>query len=580
MATLKLHCSWEAPPSGVLTNNPLIGPPVTLDRSTIAMIDDHEGILRQVDVDEPRFKGGRRVENLMLGSGNLKSADAAWTQTNLSGSGTFTENADGSITIANNASGDRLYMSQLVALVTGRTYTLSANILAISGYPFNGNNFRETGGSLAVNFTSSDLGRAQFGTFTATSSGLKTFRFGIGCGSAETLSTSGSITFSDLQIEDVSGQGDQTPSEYQATTTAVTSSWYSVDQSGSDLSNVQRYIEESRENVSIRSEDASNVAWVASNVTKGTTSAETPNGGNSTTVRLTASAGNGTLLQSITDASADRSYAVYLKRITGTGNIDITMDGGSTWTTQSTTASWVRFEIQQTSVTNPQIGVRIVTSGDAIDFWGSDIEEGPNSTTYKPTVASSFARAADDTSITDLSYMDQTKGTYYIKYTSNHGAASFRAMDITDGTNSERYAFYGVLAGSLVDPAILISDGGATQVSLTATAANVPLGTATAQVVAYEANDFAHAVDGGTVATDGAGTLPTVDRIFIGRLSSASTNYINGGVAEIRYYDEALQDSVQDISNGIFPAESNPRLIGVPSRDVTRNVTRSVTDSF
>lgn len=118
--------------------------------------------------------------------------------------------------------------------------------------------------------------------------------------------------------------------------------------------------------------DLTNAAWVSGG--GGVTTAKNQTGAdgaaNAATL-LTASGANGTLIQSITLASGQVVLSMDIKRVTGSGNIDITVDNGATWTTISgLTTSYQQKFMTQAAVTNPQIGFRIVTSGDqiAVDF--------------------------------------------------------------------------------------------------------------------------------------------------------------------------------------------------------------------
>ena len=145
-------------------------------------------------------------------------------------------------------------------------------------------------------------------------------------------------------------------------------------------------LEGARTNLAKYSDDLSNAVWVATNITKGSTSTTGIYGSAITTVEATASAANGTLLQTVTASSKAYTYSTYLKRKTGTGNIDITVNGGTGWTTCTVTASWSPCSVTAT-VTNPQIGIRIVTSGDAVYMQGSQVEAGSfrSSTIYTTT---------------------------------------------------------------------------------------------------------------------------------------------------------------------------------------------------
>lgn len=105
--------------------------------------------------------------------------------------------------------------------------------------------------------------------------------------------------------------------------------------------------------VATKSEDFSNAAWTKSNVTVASTN------------ELTATNTNGTCLQALTRAAADYRLRVKLRRKTGSGNIQLTIDG-STYTTVALTTDDKTFSITQAAVTNPNFGIRIATNTDAI----------------------------------------------------------------------------------------------------------------------------------------------------------------------------------------------------------------------
>lgn len=115
--------------------------------------------------------------------------------------------------------------------------------------------------------------------------------------------------------------------------------------------------------------DLTNAAWVKTTMTTALTSTGL-DGQASSATRLTATAGNATCLQTFTMASATRTFSAYVKRITGTGTVNITRDNGTNWTDITallSTSAYTRVNILGTSVTNPTCGFRIVTNGDAID---------------------------------------------------------------------------------------------------------------------------------------------------------------------------------------------------------------------
>ena len=122
-------------------------------------------------------------------------------------------------------------------------------------------------------------------------------------------------------------------------------------------------------NLGLHSRDLTQTAWVKSGITP-TRDQIGADGTANTANRLTATASDGTALQTITSASATRVSGFLIKRITGTGVIQITQDGGATWNTVTITNQWLRYSIAAATVTNPQIGFRIRSSGDeiAVDF--------------------------------------------------------------------------------------------------------------------------------------------------------------------------------------------------------------------
>ena len=146
-------------------------------------------------------------------------------------------------------------------------------------------------------------------------------------------------------------------------------------------------------NLSIHTEDFSNPAWVKSNTTVATNLVVAPDG--ATTVDgLTATSNNATIIQDLGVLSlAVRTFSVYLQRVTGTGLIQMTLDGGTTWTTKTITTTLARYEITQ-SVANPDCGIRIVNAGDMIHAWGSQVETTSEASSYYPSIANPGVRVA------------------------------------------------------------------------------------------------------------------------------------------------------------------------------------------
>lgn len=140
------------------------------------------------------------------------------------------------------------------------------------------------------------------------------------------------------------------------------------------------------ENLALRSQSFDNASWTKTTTSTSADSIAGPTG-TTTADTLTASAGNGTTIQDLgVLASAAFCFSVWLKRKTGSGSIQLTLDGGSTWTTKTLTTKWQRFYITQT-LANPDCGIRIVTNADAVYAWGAQAEHGTTPTGYVPTTS-------------------------------------------------------------------------------------------------------------------------------------------------------------------------------------------------
>lgn len=138
-----------------------------------------------------------------------------------------------------------------------------------------------------------------------------------------------------------------------------------------------------RTNVVLWNRDLTNAAWTASNVTalKNQTG---KNGSANAASSITATADGGTIRQAITLASSARMQSAFVKRLVGVGTLEMTTDGGTTWTTVTVTASYTRVSVPTQTLANPSVGFRIGTSGDSFAI---DYVQNENSNTVTPPIA-------------------------------------------------------------------------------------------------------------------------------------------------------------------------------------------------
>ena len=145
--------------------------------------------------------------------------------------------------------------------------------------------------------------------------------------------------------------------------------------------------------VNLYSRNLTNAAWVATSMTTALNQVGADGVSNAAS-SITATGANATILQSVTLASAAVYQSCYLKRLSGSGVVNMTMDGGTTWTAVVPTTTWTRFYIPTQTLANPSVGLQLVTSGDsvAVDFFntntGANGNPGGSQTTTSATVTS------------------------------------------------------------------------------------------------------------------------------------------------------------------------------------------------
>ena len=153
-------------------------------------------------------------------------------------------------------------------------------------------------------------------------------------------------------------------------------------------------------NECLRNRDLTNAVWVKTNTTAALNQTGIDGTANSAS-RLTATAANGTCLQAIVSAAnTDRVFTAFVKWISGTGgNIDITLDNGSTWTTTNFTVAqqntWYRLFKTQ-SLANPTVGFRIPTNGDIFTVDYCQEETGTAASSPIATAGAAVTRNADN----------------------------------------------------------------------------------------------------------------------------------------------------------------------------------------
>jgi len=177
-------------------------------------------------------------------------------------------------------------------------------------------------------------------------------------------------------------------------------------------------------------------------------------------------------------------------------------------------------------------------------IWGAQLETGAGVSSYIETpTGADVTRNADALVMTGTNFSNwynQSEGTF-LTQAYVYGGRSQRFLAATDNTSAEQIT--GVVATSAGQgPYFQVIDGSVTQTAIGVLAYDFvnTIDTPTSTVAfAFKQNNFAISINGDSVITDGSGTLPTPDRMFVG---SDGSNYLNGILSSIYFWNTRLTD--------------------------------------
>lgn len=173
-------------------------------------------------------------------------------------------------------------------------------------------------------------------------------------------------------------------------------------------------------------------------------------------------------------------------------------------------------------------------TGDGVSniyVWGAQLEAGAFATSYIPTTTTALTRNADVASITGTNFSDwwqASKGGVLVRARPGTVSGVCPWLQFDDGTANEIIA----LRGNTTNPELYIVDGGTPQAQIDA--GTIAANTDYNLTGWWATNDCKARLDSGAVVTDTTATIPTVTQA---RLGSDGTNYLNGHLASISYYD-------------------------------------------
>jgi hypothetical protein len=205
-----------------------------------------------------------------------------------------------------------------------------------------------------------------------------------------------------------------------------------------------------------------------------------------------------------------------------------------TYTTDTATSLTIR--------SFPYVGAGVLTGdgSSGLYVWGAQLEAASFPTSYIPTTTATVTRSADVASITGASFSswyNQTEGTVFAEFMPRTFSQACGLLSLDDGTTSERLQTRLNTSGN---GTFVVADGGSVQANF-GTTASAALNTKAKFATSFAANSFKASLNGGVVASDTAGTLPTVTQAVIGNAVGAFV--FNGPLSRITFWPKELSES-------------------------------------
>ena len=579
----------------------------TFTRATTAMVEDFEGLLKPVLSGEARFNGARRVRNLVT---TPDLSNAAWTKEN-GGTGTAATltygqtDPNGGVTAtrvqANRGAGNTASDYSGVyfrAIASGATTTATGRI-AVKSNTGSSQTFTlklDASGTSKVQLTATTSW--QVFSVSYEQSGNQDFEIlSWGTHAASTNSLDLLVAFP--QVENVTGQSNQNPSEYVSV--GVLSApyhgagvdgvrYFSTENGNVVASNVVTeatgaaiststllgYLAEGqRTNLCLQSQTLDNATWSKTRSSVSANATAAPDGTTTADKLVEDSTATSTHFsqQSITVSNTTAyTYSVWVKAAertwcavgvnkgggTGaddalqyvnmsTGALGATIGSGVTLTTEAYQNGWYRVKCSFTSNGTNALVYFVLASGDSGQTysgdgssgayaWGAQLETAAFASSYIPTAAASVTRNADVLTYVAAGNVIGTVGAAYAEVADGRASGEVSLDSNVVWAGTDAGLMYrGANSSSL-----RIYDGTSER-----TLANFAVSTSVRKIAtAWGGSGCSGVVAGGTVATaafDGVATLGTNLAIGV-REGTAGTEWF-GTIRNARIYNRKLSDA-------------------------------------
>jgi len=405
--------------------------------STVSNYFDSSGVLQQAAANTLVYDY-MNVTNVFPNLGPYSQAFSQWTQSGLTATDNATTAPDGTSTASSLVENTATNTQRSVGIIGGQinlvfpigaTSTLSFYVKNLSGSryvcAFGATNgcvwFDLAGGTVAktsgTTYVSSSITSVGSGWYRCVATFTKSADDGVRIGLASTTAGTTAATYTGDGTSGVYLWGAQLELGSSATTYQPTYLWTSEFVQTPTTTQGGLRIENSATNNILWCRDATNAAWTKTNVTATKDQTGIDNTANSAT-RLTATSAGGTCAQGVTLGSAIRGIGVYLKRITGTGTVSVSVNGTNYVNVDLSSGAWVR-SVQIGTVTNPQISIKLAVLGDEVAMDYAQIENGMCVSSPILTTTATVTRAQTTLEYSGqngIGIVDPAKGTVLAKF--------------------------------------------------------------------------------------------------------------------------------------------------------------------
>jgi hypothetical protein len=298
-------------------------------------------------------------------------------------------------------------------------------------------------------------------------------------------------------------------------------------------------VEPAATNLALHSRDLSNVIWVKTSITAAK-NAVGADGTVSGATRLTATAASGTVLQALVNVSQSRVFSAYIRRVSGTGAIQLTTNGGTNWDTVTISSLYTQVFCTAQTVLNGSVGIRMAVSGDVIEVDFTQGEVGPVATSPIATTIATGTRNADVVTLSGAvsGCVGQTEGTMYAEFEIRSESTTRRLLTLSDGSQINRVML------------VYSSSALRAQVQGSSISLGNPADGYHKVAFAYQQSGvsgtlFASLDGGAVVSGTTAGTFPSVlNTINVGKIEDTSTTgQWNARIRSAAVYSTRLTDS-------------------------------------